>query len=75
MREIIFSLNFNFFFFFDVFCEEKQCTIINITIGSTENVYHVTRQNLHFAHTPCNKNKNKKWQLMPPLVEMFIVIL
>ena len=26
-------------------------------------IYHVTRQNLHFAHAPCTKNKNKKWQL------------
>ena len=42
-------------------CEEKKrCKIIiNITIlKTTENIYHVTRQNLHFAHTPYNKNKN-----------------
>ena len=25
-----------------------------------ENVYHVTGQNLHFAHTPYNKNKELK---------------
>ena len=33
--------------------------IINITIAeSTENVYHVTRQNLHSVQAPYNKNKN-----------------
>ena len=34
--------------------------IINIKIiESTENIYHVKRQDLHFAHTPYNKNKLK----------------
>ena len=30
---------------------------------STEKVYYVTTQNLHFAHSPYNKNKNKKNEL------------
>ena len=37
----------------------KACKSMNITVmESTENVYHVTRQNLYFAHAPYNKNKN-----------------
>ena len=36
--------------------------MIQIT-ESTENVYHVTRQNLHLAHASDSKSKNKKWQL------------
>ena len=30
---------------------------------STQNVYHVTRQNFHFLQAPYNKNKNKKLEL------------
>ena len=30
---------------------------------STENVYHVTRQNIHFAHAPYSKGKNQRWYL------------
>ena len=38
---------------------KKWQKIINITITeSTENVHHVASQNLHFVHTPYNKNKN-----------------
>ena len=37
----------------DLFCEEK-----NDIAESTENAYHVTRQNLHFVHASCNKIKN-----------------
>ena len=48
----------------DLFVKKKKIKkIITITIvESTENVYHVTRQNLYFAHDH-NKNKNEKWQL------------
>ena len=36
---------------------KKRYKIINITIAeSTENVYHITRQNLHSVHAPYNKN-------------------
>ena len=44
----------------DLFMEKKWYKIIIfITITeSTENVYYVTRQNLHFAHSSYNKNKN-----------------
>ena len=44
----------------DLFMKKKWCKIIIfITITeSTDNVYYVTRQNLHSAHSPYNKNKN-----------------
>ena len=42
----------------DVFVKKK---IRNITMAErAENVYHVTGQNLHFAHAPYNKNKELK---------------
>ena len=45
------------------FLWRKKYKVINITIlESTDNGYYVTRPNLHFAHAPYNKNKNKKWQ-------------
>ena len=54
------------------FCDEKKDNIINITVlESTENLYHVTRQNLHFAHAPYNENKNKKWELWSELTITF----
>ena len=38
---------------------KKWYKVIKITIAkSTENVYHVARQNLHSVHAPYNKNKN-----------------
>ena len=41
------------------FREEKIYKIINITIAeSAENVWHVTRQNVHSVHVPYIKNKN-----------------
>ena len=42
------------------FLEEKNLyKSISITIAeNTENVYHVTRENLYFAHAPYNKNTN-----------------
>ena len=49
----------------DVFVKKKKrYKITDIAIlESTEIIYDVTRQNLHFAHSSCNKNKIKKWQL------------
>ena len=49
----------------DLFTKKKWYKIIIfITITeSTENVYYVTRQNLHFAHSPYYKNKNLKRKL------------
>ena len=39
--------------------EKKLYKGINITVvESTENVYHVTRQNLYFPHASYSKNKN-----------------
>ena len=39
---------------------KKKNKIIKITIEeSTENVYQVTRQNLHFAHSSYSKKKKK----------------
>ena len=42
------------------FREEKEWyKILNISVAeSTENINHVTRQNLYFAHAPYNKDKN-----------------
>ena len=41
--------------------KKKLYEIINITIvETTENVYHVTRQNLHFAHAPFNKKGGQR---------------
>ena len=38
---------------------KKWYKVTKITIAkSTENVYHVARQNLHSVHAPYNKNKN-----------------
>ena len=49
--------------------KKKKDKIMNITVtGSTENVYHVKRQNLHSVYTPYNKNKNSKWQLRSGLM-------
>ena len=43
----------------DLSLKKRWYKIINITIvENTEHVYHVTKQNLYFAHTPYNKNKN-----------------
>ena len=44
----------------DLFVKKKKLyKTLNITIAeSTENFYHVTRQNLHFAQALYNKNKN-----------------
>ena len=30
---------------------------------STQNVYHVIKQNFHLVQAPYNKNENKKWEL------------
>ena len=39
--------------------EKNDKKIISITVAeSIENVYHVIRQNLHFAQIPYNKDKN-----------------
>ena len=44
----------------DLFVRKNNYKIMNITIAeSTENVYHVTRQNLYFDHALYNKNKLK----------------
>ena len=51
----------------DVFVKKKKKKRYKITgiaiLESTEIICHVTRQNLHFAHSSCNKSKIKKWQL------------
>ena len=37
--------------------KKKRYKIIGIAIvESTEIIYYVTKQNLHFAHSPCHKN-------------------
>ena len=33
-------------------------SIIFLENISTQNIYHITRQNLHFAHAPNNENKS-----------------
>ena len=44
----------------NLFVKKKRYKIIKISIAeSTENVHHVTRQNLHFARTPYNEIKTK----------------
>ena len=41
--------------------QKKLYKIINIAVAeNTENVYHNTRQNLNFAHTPQNKKTKIK---------------
>ena len=45
----------------DLYVKKKIYRIINITVAeNTENVYHNTRQNLNFTHTPQNKKTKIK---------------